>query len=129
MGEILDKFQMKDCNLVNTPSEFGLKLNKDDGRKKVNNTLYKQIVWSLMYLTATRPDIMHVVSVISRYMECPIEIHLLAAKRIPRYLQGTKEFGLFFKKGEKSDLFGFTDSDYAGDSDDRKSTSGSVSWS
>ena len=129
MGEILDKFQMKDCNLVNTPSEFGLKLNKDDGGKKVNSTLYKQIVGSLMYLTATRPDIMHAVSVISRYMECPIEIHLLAAKRIPRYLQGTKEFGLFFKKGEKSDLFGFTDSDYAGDSDDRKSTSGSVSWS
>ena len=62
---------MKDCDPVNTPSEFGLKLNKDDGGKKVNSTLYKQIVGSLMYLTATRPDIMHVVSVISRYMECP----------------------------------------------------------
>ena len=61
---------------------------------------------------------MHAVSVISRYMECPTEIHLLAAKRILRHLQGTKEFGLFFKKGEKSDLFGFTDSDYAGDFDD-----------
>ena len=114
-----------------------MKLNKDDGGKKVNSTLYKQIVGSLMYLTATRPDIMHAVSVISRYMECPTEIHLLAAKRILRYLQGTKEFGLFFKKGEKSDLFGFTNSDYAGDSNDRKSTSGyvfmlgtgAVSWS
>ncbi|XP_065624019.1 secreted RxLR effector protein 161-like [Quercus suber] len=90
-----------------------------------------------MYLTATRTDIMHAVSVISRYMECPTEIHLLPAKRILRYLQGTKEFGLFFKMGEKSNLFGFTDSDYAGDSDDRKSTSGyvfmlgtrAVSWS
>ena len=137
VGEILDKFQMKDCNPVNTPSEFGLKLNKDDGGKKVNSTLYKQIVGSLMYLIATRPDIMHAVSVISRYMECPTEIHLLAAKRILRYLQGTKEFGLFFKKGEKSDLFGFTDSDYAGDSNYWKSTSGyvfmlgtgTVSWS
>lgn len=126
VGEILDKFQMKDCNLMNTSSKFGLKLNKDDGGKKVNSTLYKQIVGNLMYLAATRPDIMHAVSVISRYMECPTEIHLLAAKRILRYLQGTKEFGLFFKKGEKSDLFGFTDSDYAGDSDDRKSTSGYV---
>ena len=57
-----------------------------------------------MYLTATRPDIMHTVSVISRYMECPTEIHLLAAKRICRYLQGTKEFGLFYKNGEKSNL-------------------------
>ena len=69
---------------------------------------------------------MYAVSVISRYMECPIEIHLLATKRIIRYLQGTKEFGLFFKKGEKLDLFGFIDSDYVGDSDDRKSTSGYV---
>ncbi|XP_031287932.1 secreted RxLR effector protein 161-like [Pistacia vera] len=128
---------MKDCNPVNTPSEFGVNLNKDNGGKKVDNTLYKQIVGSLMYLTATRPDIMHAVSVISRYMECPTEIHLLATKRIFRYLQGTKEFGLFYKNVEKSNLFGFTDSDYARDSDDRKSTSGyvfmmgtgAVSWS
>ena len=70
-------------------------------------------------------------------MENPTEIHLLAAKRILRYLQGTRDFGLFYKKGEKSDLFGFTDSDYAGDQDDRRSTSGyvfmlgtgTVSWS
>jgi len=56
---------MKDCNLVNTPFEFGSKLNKDNGGKKVDNTLYKQIVGSLMYLTAIRLDIMHAVSVIS----------------------------------------------------------------
>ena len=137
VAEILDRIQMKDCNPVNTPSEFGMKLNKDNGGKNVDDTLYKQIVGSLMYLTATRPDIMHVVSVISIYMECPTEIHLLAAKRIFRYLQGTKEFGLFYKNGEKLDLFGFTDSDYAGDLDDRKSTSGyvlmmgtrAISWS
>ena len=126
VGEILDRFQMKDCNLINTPSEFGMKLNKDNGGKKVDDTLYKKIVGSLMYLTTTRPDIIHVVSVISRYMECPIEIHLLAAKRIFQYLQGTKEFRLFYKNGEKSDLFGFTDSDYVGDLDDRKNTSGYI---
>ncbi|KAE8656273.1 hypothetical protein F3Y22_tig00117005pilonHSYRG00292 [Hibiscus syriacus] len=137
VGEILDKFKMKDCNHMNAPSEFGLKLNKDEGGNKVNSTLYKQIIGSLMYLTTTRLDIMYAVSAISKYMECPTEIHLLAAKRILRYLQGTKEFGLFFKKRKKSNLFGFTDSDYAGDSDDRKSTSGyvfmlgtgAVSWS
>ncbi|XP_041025510.1 secreted RxLR effector protein 161-like [Juglans microcarpa x Juglans regia] len=120
--EILDRFQMKDCNHVKTPSEFGMKLKKDNGGKKVDDTLYKQIVGSLMYLTATRLDIMHAVSVISR---------------IFRYLQGIKEFGLFYKNGEKSYLFGFTDSDYAGDLDDRKGTSGyvfmmgtgAVSWS
>lgn len=59
-------------------------------------------------------------------MECPIKIHLLAAKRILRYLQGTKEFGLFYKIEENSNLFGITGSDYVGDLDDRKNTSGYV---
>ncbi|XP_049394795.1 secreted RxLR effector protein 161-like [Solanum stenotomum] len=117
---------MKNCNPVDTLVEFGLKLNKVGRGDMVDNTLYRQIVGSLMYLTATRPDIMYVVSFISRYMESPAEIHLLAAKRILPYLQGTKDFGLFYKKGEKSDLIGFADSDYAGDQDDRKSTSGYV---
>uniref|UniRef100_A0A803PAK3 CCHC-type domain-containing protein n=1 Tax=Cannabis sativa TaxID=3483 RepID=A0A803PAK3_CANSA len=124
--EILDRFQMKNCNPVGTPTEVGLKLIKDPEGKKVDSTLYKQIVGSLMYLTATRQDIMHGVSLISRYMECPREIHLLAAKRIFRYLRGTTDFGLFYQKGEKADLVGFTDSDYAGDLDDRRSTSGYV---
>ena len=62
---------MKDCNPVSTLTEFGLKLNKDNEGKKVDSTLYKQIVDSLMYLTATRPDIMYSVSLISRYMENP----------------------------------------------------------
>ena len=135
--DVLDRFQMKDCNPVSTPTKFGLKLNKDHEGKKVDSTLYKQIVGSLMYLTATRPDIMYSVSLISRYMENPTEIHLLAAKRILRYLQGTRDFGLFYKKGEKSGLFGFTDNDYVGDQDDRRSTlgyvfmlgTGAVSWS
>lgn len=65
-----------------------------------------------MYLTATRPDIMYSVTLISRYMENPTMMHLLAAKRIFHYLQGIKDFRLFYKKGEKSKLFGFTDSGY-----------------
>jgi len=135
--EILERFQMMDCNPVNTPVELGLKLHKDPTGKKVDSTLYKQIVGSLMYLTATRPDIMYFVSLINRYMENPTEMHLLAAKRILRYLQGTRDFGLVYKKSEKSNLLGYTDSDYAGDRDDRKSTSGysfmfgsgAISWS
>ena len=92
----------------------------------MDNTFYKQIVGSLMLLTATRPDIMYFVSLISRYIENPTEMHLLATKRILRYLQETRDFGLFYKKGEKLKLFGFTDSDYAGDQDDKRSTSGYV---
>ncbi|XP_020237086.1 uncharacterized protein LOC109816440 [Cajanus cajan] len=79
-----------------------------------------------MYLTATRPDIMYSISLISKYMENPTEMHLLAAKRILPYLHGTREFGIFYKKGEKSNLLRFTDSDYAGDQDDRKTVSGCV---
>ncbi|KAH9735189.1 hypothetical protein KPL71_017659 [Citrus sinensis] len=135
--EILERFQMKNCNSVTTPIEKGLKLVKDPAGRIVDSTLYKQIVGSLMYLTATRPDIMHAVSSISRYMERPKEDHLLAVKRILRYLRGTAEFGLFYKKGKKSYLYGFADSDYAGDLDDRRSTSGyvfmfgsaAISWS
>ena len=124
--EILDRFQMKDCNPVLTPTELGLKLTKHGAGKMVNATLYKQIVGSLMYLTSTRPDIMYAVSLISRYMENPSEVHLLAAKRIFRYLKGTTDFGIMYKTTGKSRLIGFLDSDYAGDLDDRKSTSGSV---
>lgn len=92
----------------------------------VNATLYKQIVRSLMYLTSTRPYIMHALSLISRYMENPTQAHLLAAKRIFYYLKGTIDFGILYKLVGKSSLTGFTDSEYAGDLDDKKSTSGFV---
>ncbi|XP_058110873.1 secreted RxLR effector protein 161-like [Magnolia sinica] len=128
---------MKDCNPSCTPAETGLKLTKDSQGKRVDDTLYKQMVGSLMYLNATRPDIMHAVSLINRFMDCLKEMHLLATKRIFRYLQGTTDYGILYKKGEKSELFGFTDSDCAGDLDDKKSTSGyvfmmglgAISWS
>ncbi|XP_028098760.1 uncharacterized protein LOC114298399 [Camellia sinensis] len=124
--EMLDKFQMANCNSVTTPVEHGFKLIKDHEGRKVDNTLYKQIVGSLMYLTTTRPDIMHAVSLISRYMENPTQLHLLAAKRIFRYLVGTINFGILYRKEGNFGLLGFTDSDYAGDPDDRRSTSGYV---
>lgn len=104
---------------------------------RVNKTYYKQIVGSLMYLTATRPDMMFMVSLISRYMENPTELHLQVAKRVLRYLKGTTEFGIFCQKGKDDELIAYTDNDYAGDLEDRKNTSGyvfllssgAVSWS
>jgi hypothetical protein len=115
----------------------GFKIMKDEGGVEVDSTMFKRIVGSLIYLTATRPDMMYVVSLISRFMERPTELHLNVAKRVLRYLKGTMNFGLFYRKGEKQELIGYTDSDYAGDQDDRKSTSGyvfmlssgAVSWS
>lgn len=124
MQEILDRFQMKDCNLVSILTEFGLKLNKNHGGKKVDSTLYKQIIDNLMHLTATKLDIMHYMSLISRYIEHLTEIHMSTVNRIFRYLQGTKDFGLFYKKGKRLYLFRLTGSDYAEDQDDRKRTSG-----
>ena len=62
---------MQECKAANTPTVMGLKLSKEDSRKDFDPSLYKSIVGSLMYLTATRPDIMHAVSFISRIMEKP----------------------------------------------------------
>lgn len=135
--EVLERFTMAQCNPVHNPIVPGFKLMRDEDGVRVDGTLYKQIVGSLMYLTATRPDMMFVVSLLSRYMERPTELHLQAAKRALRYLKGTLDFGLFYKKEGNEKLIGYTDSDYAGDQDDRKSTSGyvfmissgAVSWS
>ena len=105
---------------------MGLKLTKEDSNKDFDPKLYKSIVGSLMYLTATRSDIMHAVSLISRFMERPKETHWQAAKRILRYVNGTKGFGILYSSSESFMLTGYTDSDWAGSVDDRKSTSGYV---
>ncbi|KAB2610040.1 hypothetical protein D8674_018072 [Pyrus ussuriensis x Pyrus communis] len=135
--ELLGRFNMDQCNPVHNPIVPGFKLTKDEDGVEVDSTMYKQIVGNLMYLTATRPDMMYVISLISRFMERPTELHLKAAKRVLRYLKGTVNFGLVYKKGGEEEFYGYTDSDYAGDQDDRKSTSGyifmlsagAVSWS
>lgn len=75
--DILKRFRMDDCKPFGTPAELSLKLCKDKGGKEVDSTFYKQIIGSLMYLTFTRPDIMYVVSLVSRYMEKPTEMHLM----------------------------------------------------
>ncbi|CAL2259665.1 unnamed protein product [Prunus armeniaca] len=135
--EVLEKFGMNKSNPVLNPIVPGCKLLRDEDGVKVDSTIYKQIVGSLMYLTATRPYMMFVVSLIIRNMSNPTELHMEAAKRILRYLRGTTDFGVFYKKGGKGELNVYTDSDYAADQKDRKSSSGyvflfsseAVSWS
>ena len=103
----------------------------------VNNALYRQLIGCLHYLTHTQPDIYYVVSVDSRYMDQPHEIHWRAAKRILNFVQGIRTHGIFYKAKYDLDLIGFTDSDWAGDNKDQKSTSryvfmlveGPISWS
>jgi len=135
--EVLSRFGMENYNAVKNPIIPGTRLSRNDAGNKVNATLFKQVVGSLMYLTATRPDLMYGVSLISRFMSSPSETHWLAAKRILRYLKGTVELGIYYKKRENAKIVAYSDSDFAGDIDDRRSTSGfvflfgsgAVSWS
>jgi hypothetical protein len=115
---------MLECKAAATPIALGTKLRKNDQGKSIDQTLYKRLVGSLMYLTATRPDIMFVVSLISRFMESPKDSHWQTGKRILRYVAGTIDYGLWYPSESKSFLVGFTDSDFSGSIDDRKSTSG-----
>ncbi|KAJ7962054.1 Retrovirus-related Pol polyprotein from transposon TNT 1-94 [Quillaja saponaria] len=124
--DVLKKFQMLDSNSVNTPMECGVKLSKHDVGEKVDPTLFRSLVGSLRYLTCTRPDILYALGVVSRYMESPTSTHMKTAKRILRYLRGTLDYGLFYSSSHIIDLVGYCDSDFAGDLDDRKSTTGFV---
>lgn len=135
--ETLQKFGMEECNAVRNPMVRGNRLTKEGAGARVDPTSFKQLVGSLRYLTATRPDLIYSVNLVSRYMESPSEQHLAAAKRILRYVQGTVGFGIQYRHGGDEKLIGYVDSDYAGDEDDRRSTSGytflfgdgAVSWS
>jgi hypothetical protein len=117
---------MEGCNPAETPIPLGTKLSKNDEGPTVDSTLYKSLVGSLLYLTATRPDIMYAASLVSRFMESPKDSHWKMAKRILRYVAGTLNFGLWYTKSDSNQLSGYTDSDFAGSLDDRKSTSGHV---
>nr|KYP66622.1 Copia protein [Cajanus cajan] len=138
--EMLKRFNMLNCNAAVTPMETGLKLVSNSEEKQVNPTLFKQIVGSLRYLCNSRPDISFAVGMISRFMSDPRLSHLLAAKRVLRYIRGTLEFGLLFPKKhdqQKVELVGFSESDWSGDAEDRRSTAGylfkflgvPISWS
>jgi len=118
--EVLKRFGMEESNAVMNPIVPGFKTNKIEEGNKIDETYYKQIVGSLMYITATRLDIMFGVSFISRFMSNPTEVHLQAAKRILRYLKGTINYGIFYKKNENKQLIAYTDSDYARDLTDKE---------
>jgi hypothetical protein len=117
---------MEGCNPAETPIPLGTKLSKNDEGSIVDSTLYKSLVGSLLYLIATRPDIMYATSLVSRFMESPKDSHWKMEKRILRYVAGTLKFGLWYTKSDSNQLSSYTDSDFAGSLDDRKSTSGHV---
>lgn len=124
--EVLKRFGMEDCNGVKNPMVPGVKLNMDEGGDRVDETLYKQIIGSLVYITTTRPDLQFSVSLLSRFMAKPTQLHLQAAKRFLRYLRSTINCGIWYKRGGAGEVQVYTDSDFAGDVDSRKSTTGYV---
>jgi hypothetical protein len=98
-------------------------LSKSSTAPAVDPTKYWRIVGALHYLVNTRPDLAYVVGYVSRFMENPTIEHLLAVKRVLKYVTGTVHQGCFYKrKGEKLKLTGYNDSDLAGDVDTHKST-------
>ncbi|KAI5353802.1 hypothetical protein L3X38_006696 [Prunus dulcis] len=121
---LLDKFGLKDCKSVATPLAVNEKLSKVDGSELADETLYRQMVGSLLYLTATRPDIMFAASLLARFMHNPTKKHMGTAKRVLRYIQGTISYGIAYDKGKGAVLIGYCDSDWSGSEDDMRSTSG-----
>ncbi|OIT36790.1 abc transporter c family member 10 [Nicotiana attenuata] len=124
--EILKKFEMDNCNPVSTPVECGVKISKHGDGENVNPTFFKSLVGSLRYLTCTRPDILYGVGLVSRFMEAPTTSHLKVAKRILRYIKDTLDYEILYSSSKDSKFVGYCDSDWAGDIDDRKSTTGFV---
>ncbi|GAU37611.1 hypothetical protein TSUD_365320 [Trifolium subterraneum] len=127
--ELLLKFNMLGCNPAVTPIEVNSRLELDDTGENVNSTLYRQMVGSLRYLCNSRPDLSFAVGAVSRFVESPKQSHMVAVKRILRYVQGTMEFGVLFPNNISNSvnrLEGFSDSDWCGDHVDRRSTTGYI---
>ncbi|KAI3681369.1 hypothetical protein L6452_36163 [Arctium lappa] len=122
--DMLKKFDLTQTLAMKTPMAPPLTLNKDPSGKPVNVTAYRGMIGSLLYLTASRPDIMYSTCLCARYQSEPKESHLIAVKRIFRYLKGTPNLGLWYPKDSGFDLTGYSDSDFAGCKLDRKSTTG-----
>jgi hypothetical protein len=121
--EILKRFDMLECNSINTPMEAKLKLLVDTSSDLIDATLYRQIIGLLIYLMNTRPDICFAVNTLSHFLVEPRCVHLVAAKHVMRYLKGTMDYGLSYDGDHDFTLSGYTDADWAGSVADRKRTS------
>lgn len=125
--KILQRFNMSDCNPVHTPCEPNVKLISTENKKNIlTNIPYQEAIGSLLYLSqGTRPDICFIVNKLSSFNKKPEQQHWLALKRVLRYIKGTKDYKLIFKKNkEDKRLFGYCDSDWASDVNSRRSCSG-----
>ncbi|GJR41824.1 retrovirus-related pol polyprotein from transposon TNT 1-94 [Tanacetum coccineum] len=134
---ILKKFGMDSCDPIDTPMVDRLKLTEDPLGILVDQTRFQSMVSSLMYLTASRPNLVFAICMCARYQASPTKKHLEALKRVFWYLGGTINWGLWYSKDSDMALTAYADADHAGCQDTRRSTSGSaqflgnklISWS
>ena len=120
----MKKFGLESANSVKTPMSPNVKLIVDLLGKSVDPSLYRSMIGSLLYLTASRPDISYNVRVCARYQANPKELHMSALKRIINYVKTTANFGVWYIKDTNDILAGYSNTDWAGNADDRKSISG-----
>jgi hypothetical protein len=125
-GKLLERSGLGACNSSTLPMEPRLKLSRSSTTPTVDATAYRRIIGGLRYLIHTRPDLAFAVGYLSRFMEAPHEDHLVAVKRVLRYVAGTRTHGLYYTRKEegRARLTGYSDADMAGDVDTRKSTTG-----
>jgi hypothetical protein len=118
------KFDLDNGGHKRTPATTHLKLTKDESCISVDQSMYRSMIGSLLYLTASRPDITFVVGVCPRYQADPKMSHLTQVKRILKYINNTSDYGILYSSCENTKLIGYYDADLAESADDRKSTSG-----
>lgn len=125
---ILRRFGMQDSKSVSTPMEkISSKLYQDTSNTVATNVPYRQVIGSLIYLvTGSRPDIAYSVGKLSKFLDKPQQVHWMAAKRVLRYLSGTRSHGIVYDGKRGLEVQGYSDSDYAGCIESRKSTSGYI---
>ncbi|XP_013594599.1 PREDICTED: uncharacterized mitochondrial protein AtMg00810-like [Brassica oleracea var. oleracea] len=121
--EIIERAGMKDCKPL-SPVDVNSKLSLEDGELLKNPTEYRKLAGALQYFTLTRPDITYAVQQICLFMHAPRQSHYNALKRIIRYIQGTKSHGIHIYKSKKNSVTAYSDADWAGCPDTRRSTSG-----
>ena len=124
---MLKKFDMVNAKPIKTPMPINGHLDLNKEGKVMDIKVYRSMIGSLLYLCASRPYIMLSVCMCARFQANPKECHLVAVKRILRYLVHTPNLGLWYPKGSKFDLLGYSDSDYANCKVDRKKHFGDMS--
>ncbi|XP_070013647.1 secreted RxLR effector protein 161-like [Nicotiana sylvestris] len=122
--ELIKKFKMDEAKEIDTPIATTTKLDINEPGSSVDQKLYGGMISSLLYLTASRPNIVFSVGLCARFQANPKESHLTIGKSILRYLKGTTYMCLWYPKGSNFNLVGYANVDYAGFLVDRKSTSG-----